>query len=47
MTAVPKSYVSITSGLGQATPTAIILVPLKVNETIRRIEELESHKMAA
>jgi putative methionine-R-sulfoxide reductase with GAF domain len=42
MTSVPKSYVSITSGLGQATPTAIILVPLKVNETIVGVMELAS-----
>jgi PAS domain S-box-containing protein len=42
MTAVPKSYVSITSGLGQATPTAIILIPLKVNDSIVGVMELAS-----
>jgi GAF domain len=40
MTAVPKSYVSITSGLGQATPTAVILIPLKINESIVGVMEL-------
>jgi hypothetical protein len=42
MTSVPKNYTFITSGLGGATPTAIILVPLKVNESIVGVLELAS-----
>lgn len=44
LTEVPASYVNITSGLGDATPTAILLVPLKVNEQIYGIFELASFK---
>jgi len=42
MTQVPQDYVSITSGLGQATPRCVFIVPLKVNETIYGVLELAS-----
>lgn len=44
MTSVPQNYTHITSGLGGATPAAILLVPLKVNESIVGVLELASLK---
>lgn len=42
MTQVPKDYVKITSGLGLATPSNIILVPLIANEEATGVIELAS-----
>lgn len=40
MTEVPQNYIRINSGLGQATPTSLLMMPLKVNEQIEGILEL-------
>lgn len=39
---IPNNYVSITSGLGEATPDQLLIVPFKVNETIEAIVEIAS-----
>lgn len=44
MTNVPNDYVKITSGLGMANPTSIILLPLISNEEITGVLELASFK---
>ena len=42
MTEVPSNYVHITSGLGDASPRSILLIPLKLNEVIYGVIELAS-----
>jgi hypothetical protein len=42
MTEVPDGYVSITSGLGHATPRCILIVPLRIKEDVMGILELAS-----
>lgn len=42
MTEVPQSYVHISSGLGEATPSSILLVPLKKEEGVLGVIELGS-----
>ena len=42
MKRVPQNYVLITSGLGEASPAEVLIVPLKVNDCIEGIIELAS-----
>ncbi len=42
ITEVPQDYVQISSGLGEANPKSILIVPLKVNEQTYGIVELAS-----
>jgi HAMP domain-containing protein len=50
-TEIPQDFVNITSGMGEATPTCIFIVPLTVNEQVHGVleiasfEPLESHKI--
>lgn len=39
---VPKGYISITSGLGDAPPTCLVIVPFKHNESVQAIIEMAS-----
>jgi CHASE3 domain sensor protein len=42
LTDVPPGYIHITSGLGDATPTCVIIVPMKYNERVEAVLELAS-----
>jgi len=42
LTDVPQNYIRITSGLGDANPTSVLIVPLKVNENIFGVVEIAS-----
>ncbi|MEJ2003396.1 MAG: GAF domain-containing protein [Cyclobacteriaceae bacterium] len=42
LTDVPDNYVKITSGLGDANPTSILIVPLMVNDEIYGVVEIAS-----
>ncbi len=45
MTDIPKGYVHISSGLGEADPTCLVIVPLKVNGETYGIVELASFQL--
>ena len=44
---IPNHYVTITSGLGDALPTSLIVMPLQVNEEVEGILELASFQPLA
>lgn len=41
---IPEDYVKITSGLGEALPTAVLIVPLMVNDEVEAFFEFASFK---
>ncbi|MDN5201101.1 GAF domain-containing protein [Fulvivirgaceae bacterium BMA10] len=42
LTDIPQNYVKITSGLGESTPTSLIIMPLMVNEMVEGLIEIAS-----
>jgi len=44
LTDIPSDYIRITSGLGEASPTSLLLLPLKVNDIVEGIVEIASFR---
>ena len=44
LTDVPQQYTRITSGLGESTPTALLIIPLMFNEQVEGVLEVASFK---
>jgi GAF domain-containing protein len=47
MTSIPQNYIRITSGLGDAPPSSLLIVPLLVNQHVMGVIEIASFNVFA